>query len=214
MTRILIADDHAIVRSGLRQILLSEPDLNVAGEARNGIEALDLILREPWDVVVLDVGMPGRSGIDILREVRRERPHLPVLILSIHPEDQYAVRAIKAGASGYLTKDSAPEELVVAIRKVLRGGKYISDAVGERLVLALEDDAEVPLHEQLSDREYQVLTLIASGRTVGEVATMLSLSVKTVSTYRTRILDKMRMKTNAELTHYAIKNNLANTVTS
>ena len=208
MTRILIADDHAIVRSGLRQILINEHDLEVAGEAQNGAEVLDLIRREPWDVLVLDVGMPGRSGIGTLRDVKRERSDLPVLILSIYPEDQYAVRAIRAGASGYLTKDSAPDELVRAIRKVLRGGKYISEAVAERLILALDDAADLPPHELLSDREYQVLCLIASGKTVSEIASEISLSVKTVSTYRTRILEKMRMKTNAELTHYAIKNNL------
>jgi DNA-binding NarL/FixJ family response regulator len=208
MTRILIADDHAIVRSGLRQILINEQDLEVAGEARNGAEVFDLIRREPWDVLVLDVGMPGRSGIETLREVKRERPDLPVLILSIYPEDQYAVRAIKAGASGYLTKDSAPDELVKAIRKVLRGGKYISEAVADQLILALENDADLPPHDLLSEREYQVLCLIASGKTVSEIADQLSLSVKTISTYRARTLEKMRMKTNAELTHYAIKNNL------
>lgn len=207
MTKILIADDHAIVRSGLRQILINEPDLEVAGEAQNGAEVLDLIRRERWDVLVLDVGMPGRSGIETLREVKRERSALPVLILSIYPEDQYAVRAIRAGASGYLTKDSAPDELVRAIRKVLRGGKYVSETITARLFQALEDANLLP-HELLSDREYQVLCLIASGRTITEIAGDISLSVKTVSTYRVRLLEKMRMKTNAELTHYAIKNNL------
>jgi DNA-binding NarL/FixJ family response regulator len=208
MARILIADDHAIVRSGLRQIVMHEADLEVAGEAQNANEVFALLGREPWDVLVLDVGLPGRSGIEILREVKRRHPALPVLILSIHPEDQYAVRAIKAGAGGYLTKDSAPDQLVNAIRRVLRGGKFISDAVLGRLALAHHSLSDLPPHEILSNREHQVLCLIASGKTVSEIAEQLSLSVKTVSTYRSRILDKMQMKTNAELTHYAIKNHL------
>jgi DNA-binding NarL/FixJ family response regulator len=152
--------------------------------------------------------MPGRGGIDVLKELKHERPKLPALMLSVHPEDQYAVRALKAHASGYMTKDSAPEELVKAIRKILRGGKYISSTLAEKLAFDLETETEKPLHETLSDREHQVLLMIASGKTVSEIAKELSLSVKTIDTYRARILEKMKMKTNAELTHYAIKNKL------
>ncbi|MFN7949273.1 MAG: response regulator transcription factor [Blastocatellia bacterium] len=208
MIRILVADDHAIVRRGLKQIVMEEPDLEVAGEAQNSQEVLDLIRRQAWDVLVLDINMPGRGGIETLREIRRDHPGLPVLILSVAPENQYAVRAIRAGAAGYLSKDSIPEELVKAIRKVLRGGKYISDAVAEQLALAIDRESDRAPHELLSDREYQVLCLIASGKTISEIARELSLSVKTASTYRTRILDKMQMKTSAELTHYAIRNGL------
>ncbi|NOT61835.1 MAG: response regulator transcription factor [Acidobacteria bacterium] len=208
MAKIIIADDHAIVRSGLRQILSNEPDLEVAGEAQSGAEVLELIRKGSWDVLVLDIGLPGRSGVEVLRDVKRECPKLPVLILSVYPEDQYAVRAIKAGAAGYLNKDSAPDELVKAIRKVLRGGKYISEAVADRLIMALDEDADLPPHELLSDREYQVLCMIASGQTLSEIAEAIALSPKTISTYRARLLEKMRMNNNAELTHYAIKHNL------
>jgi DNA-binding NarL/FixJ family response regulator len=158
--------------------------------------------------VILDLSLPGGNGLDLLAEVRRRRPDLPVLILTIHSEEQYAIRALRAGAAGYLTKESAPEQLVEAVRKVVRGGKYVSPAVAERLAYNLGRDPDQPLHETLSDREYQVLRMVASGQTVSEVAEALALSVKTVSTYRTRILEKMGMKTNAELTHYAIKNRL------
>lgn len=208
MIRILVADDHAIVRRGLKQIVMEESDLEVAGEAQNSQEVLDLIRRQTWDVVVLDINMPGRGGIETLREIRRDHPGLPVLILSVAPEDQYAVRAIRAGAAGYLSKDSIPEELVTAIRKVLRGGRYISDAVAEQLAIALDRESDRAPHELLSDREYQVLCLIASGKTISEIARELALSVKTASTYRARILDKMQMKTSAELIRYAIRNGL------
>jgi DNA-binding NarL/FixJ family response regulator len=208
MIRILIADDHPIVRQGLKQILTEEPDVVVVGEAQNSQELLELVRKQDWDIVILDITMPGRGGIDVLKELKHERPKLPVLMLSVHPEDQYAVRALKAHASGYMTKDSAPEELVKAIRKILRGGKYISSTLAEKLAFDLETETEKPLHETLSDREHQVLLMIASGKTVSEIAKELSLSVKTIDTYRARILEKMKMKTNAELTHYAIKNKL------
>jgi DNA-binding NarL/FixJ family response regulator len=208
MLKILIADDHPIVRQGLKQILSEESDMGVFGEAQNSQEVLELVQKQDWDIVILDINMPGRGGIDVLKELKHERPKLPVLMLSVHPEDQYAVRALKAHASGYMTKDSAPEELVKAIRKILRGGKYISSTLAEKLAFDLETETEKPLHETLSDREHQVLLMIASGKTVSEIAEELSLSVKTIDTYRARILEKMKMRTNAELTYYAIKNKL------
>ncbi len=208
MIKILIADDHAIVRRGLKQILTETSDMIVAGEAHNGQELLEKTRSDKWDVVVLDISMPGRGGLDILKQLKSEQPKLPVLMLTIHPEDQYAVRVLRAGASGYLTKESAPDHLVEAIRKVARGGKYISPHLAERLAFNLESISERPLHEALSDREFQVLRLIASGKAVKEIGEELSLSVKTISTYRTRILEKMKMKNNAELTHYAIQQRL------
>ncbi|MCG3111831.1 MAG: response regulator transcription factor [Candidatus Manganitrophus sp.] len=208
MIKILIADDHAIVRRGLKQILTETADMVVAGEAHNGQELLEKMRSDQWDVIVLDISMPGRGGLDILKQLKSERPKLPVLMLTIHPEDQYAVRVLRAGASGYLTKESAPDHLVEAIRKVARGGKYISPHLAERLAFNLESISERPLHEALSDREFQVLRLIASGKTVKEIGEELSLSVKTISTYRTRILEKMKMKNNAEMTHYAIQQKL------
>jgi two-component system invasion response regulator UvrY len=208
MLKILIADDHAIVRQGLKQIVTETGDMTVAGEASNGQELLSKIKEGEYDVVVLDITMPVIDGMDVLRQLRSERPRLPVLMLSIHPEEQYALRALRAGASGYLTKESAPDELVVAIRKVSSGGKYISASLAEKLAFELEVGRDQALHETLSDREYQVLCLIASGKTVMEIAQELSLSEKTVSTYRSRILEKMNMKNNAELTYYAIKNQL------
>ncbi len=208
MLRILIADDHAIVRQGLKQIVTETQDMVVAGEASNGQELLNKLKEEDYDVVVLDITMPGRNGVDVLRQLRSERPQLPVLMLSIHPEEQYALRALKAGASGYLTKESAPDELVAAIRKVSQGGKYVSSSLAEKLAFELETGHEQAPHEALSDREYQVMCMIASGKTVMEIAQELSLSEKTISTYRSRILEKMKMKNNAELTYYAIKNQL------
>jgi DNA-binding NarL/FixJ family response regulator len=203
--RLLVADDHEIVRRGLRQIVAEAQDLTVAGEAATAEEVLLRVGERSWDAVILDLSLPGGNGLDLLAEVR---PDLPVLILTIHSEEQYAIRALRAGAAGYLTKESAPEQLVEAVRKVVRGGKYVSPAVAERLAYNLGRDPDRPLHETLSDREYEVLRMVASGQTVSEVAEALALSVKTVSTYRTRILEKMGMKTNAELTHYAIKNRL------
>ena len=208
MISIIIVDDHPIVRQGLKQILSEEPDMATFGEAQNSQEVLDLIRKQDWDAVVLDITMPGRGGLDILREIKHERPKLPVLMLSVHPEDQYAVRALKAGASGYLNKESAPEELVRAIRKILRGGKYISPTLAEKMAFNLEKETDRPAHEALSDREYQVMLMIASGKTTSAIAEEISLSIKTVSTYRSRILEKMKMKSNVDLTYYVIKNNL------
>jgi DNA-binding NarL/FixJ family response regulator len=178
------------------------------GDAQNAHELLELIAKERWDIVVLDLTMPGGNGLEALKQIKHDHPQLPVLILSMYPEDQYAVRTIRAGAAGYLNKESAPEELVQAIRKVLRGGEYISASVADELVLHARNEDDQPLHKHLSDREYQVLCLIAAGKEVKEISTELALSAKTISTYRTRLLDKMNMKTNAELTHYAIQNGL------
>ncbi len=208
MIKILIVDDHAIVREGLKQILAETPNIDVADEACNGREAFEKVWANEYDVVVLDISMPGASGLEVLKQLKGVRPKLPVLILSIHPEGQYAVRALRAGASGYLTKESAPDELIEAVRKVSRGGKYISGALAERLAFDLEAGAYKSLHESLSDREYQVLCMIASGKRVKDVGEELCLSVKTISTYRFRILEKMKMKNNAELTYYAIKHEL------
>lgn len=206
--RVLIADDHAIVRQGLRQILSDTPDLEVAGEADNGATAIQLARQQPWDVMLLDVSMPDRNGIEALKIIRKEFPRLPVLILSMYPEDQYAVRALKAGAAGYLTKQSAPEQLVHAIRQVASGKKYVSAALALELAEAISDDSERPPHERLSDREYQTLRLIASGKTLTQIGAELNLSVKTVSVYRARLLEKMKLKNNAELTHYGLKHGL------
>jgi two-component system invasion response regulator UvrY len=208
MIKVLIVDDHPIVRQGLKQILSEEPDMAVLGEAQNSQEVLELVHNQDWDIVVLDITMPGRGGLDVLKEVRHERPKLPVLMLSVHPEDQYAVRTLKAGAAGYMTKESAPEELVQAIRRIVHGGKYVSSMLAEKLAFHLEAETEKPLHDNLSDREYQVMLMIASGKRTGAVAEEMSLSVKTVSTYRARILEKMGMKGNADLTYYVFKNRL------
>ena len=206
--KILIADDHAIVRHGLKQILADEFKKSTFGEARNGQEVLDSIWKEPWDVVVLDITMPGRSGLEVLKEVKKAKPKLPVLVLSMHPEDQFAVRVLKSGASGYMTKESAPAELVGAVKKIMAGGRHISTSVAEIMATYLTLDSKRPPHEQLSNREFQVMRMIASGKTVSEIARMLSLSVRTISTYRARILEKTGMKTNAELTHYAFQHSL------
>jgi DNA-binding NarL/FixJ family response regulator len=209
MIRVLIADDHAIVRQGLRQILADTSDMEVGGEAANGFEALRKIRDEgPWDVLLLDVSMPGKNGIDTLKQIKDETPGLPVLVLSMYPEDQYGVRLLKAGAAGYLTKESAPEQLVSAIRVVSAGRKYISPGVAELLAEQLGRDIDQPLHALLSDREFEIMRLLASGMTPTDIAEQLKLSVKTVSTYRTRLLEKMQLKNNAELTYYAIKNGL------
>jgi len=208
MIKILIADDHAVVREGVRQILSDTPDITVVAEARDGQEAIDKVRSETLDVVVLDITMPGKSGIEALTEIKRDRPNLPVLILSVHSEEQYGPRILKAGASGYLPKDSLPDQLVLAIRKAVVGGKYISPILAEKLASELGSDAAKPLHETLSDREYQVLCMIGRGKTIKEIAEVLSLSDKTISTYRARILEKMNMKNNGELTHYAIRQGL------
>ncbi len=208
MTRVLIADDHAIFREGLRQILEDAADLEVVEEASRGQEVLDKIEKNEYDLILLDIAMPGLSGLDTLKLIKGRKPKMKVLVLSMYPEEQYAVRAIKAGASGYITKAGASEELLGAIRKVLSGGKYITSSVADKLFSDLEPEPGHPLHELLSDREYQILCLIASGKTVSEIADSLALSVKTVSTHRGHILEKMKMKSNAELTNYAIKQNL------
>lgn len=208
MIRILIADDHSIVREGLKQIVAESAEMVVEGEAVNGQQVLDLVQKGDYDLILLDIAMPGRGGIDTLKQLKIDKPEIPVLILSMHPEDQYAVRAIKAGASGYLTKESAPEELIGAIKKVARGGKYVSADLAEKLVEQLGKESEKLDHTILSDREYQVMIMIASGKTVTEIGDELSLSVKTISTNRGRALKKMGMKNNAEFTYYAIKQGL------
>lgn len=207
--KVLIADDHAIVREGLRQILADTRDIVVAGDAENGSDAVRLARRSDCDVLLLDISMPDRSGIEVLKQIKKESPKLAVLMLSMYREDQYAIRSLKAGASGYLNKQSAPAELVDAIRQVAAGRKYISPALAQELARQVGDETrDVPLHETLSDREYQTLIMIASGKTVSDIAGELALSVKTVSMYRSRLLQKMKMRHNAELTHYAIKNHL------
>lgn len=208
MIKLLIADDHAIFREGLKHILEEHPDIIVADEAGNGQEVLDYVWKNEYDMILLDIGMPGMPALEVLKQVKNEKPRLPVLVLSMYPEDQYAVRFIRAGASGYLTKESAPEELITAIRKITAGRKYITSSVAEKLADEVEPDAEKPAHHTLSDREFEVFRLIASGKTVKQIADDLFLSMKTISTYRSRILEKMKMKTNAELMHYALKHHM------
>jgi DNA-binding NarL/FixJ family response regulator len=205
---VLIADDHAIVRQGLKQILSETEDLLVAGEADDGVEALQLARGGDWDVFLLDVSMPNRNGIDTLKQLKKEFPKRPVLILSMHPEEQYAVRALKAGASGYLTKQSAPEQLVTAIRQVAGGKKYVSPTVAMQLADAIAGDAEQPAHEVLSDREYEVLKLIAAGKTLTQIADELNLAVATISTFRARILTKLGLSSTAELIRYGLEHGL------
>ncbi len=208
MIRILIADDHSIVRRGLREILLEEfPDAEIVGVS-DGIQLLREARASSWNIIISDISMPGRNGLETLKQLKEFYPKVPVLILSMHPEDQYAIRALRAGASGYLTKESASEELVNAVRKILSGKRYITADVAEKLAENLDFDSTKSLHEMLSDREFDVLKMIASGKTVTEIADKFSLSITTVSTYRARILFKTKMKTNAELTHYAIQNSL------
>ena len=209
MIRILIADDHAILRRGLKEILVRDLDSVTWGEAENGGQVLDQIQNHDWDLLILDITMPGRGGLDVLKNLKVMRPRLPVLVLTMHPEDQYGKRVLKAGASGYMNKESAPEELMKAVRKLLGGGRYVSPALAETLASDLSQDTERPAHETLSDREFEVLRKIASGKTVGQIAEELHLSVTTVSTYRARILEKMNMSTTAELMHYALRNHLA-----
>lgn len=208
MKRVLIADDHELVRRGIRSLLDEHPDLEVAGEAATAPEVLEKVRGEDWDVLVLDLGMPGGEGIETLRRVRSAAPDLPVVILSVHPEDQLAKRLLGAGAAGYVQKEAASEELVVAVRRALRGGRYVSPELASKLAADLEGDGEALPHERLSEREFQVLRLLAEGRSVGGIADELSLSVKTVSTYKTRLLDKLEMETAAAAIRYAVEHDL------
>jgi two-component system invasion response regulator UvrY len=209
MIRVFISDDHPVVRKGIRQIVSEMPDIVVVGEATTGRETLDLVGHViPCDLILLDLSLPDRDGLDVLKALRREHPSIRVLVLTMHSEDQFAVRALKAGAAGYLTKDGAPAELIGAIRKIVGGGRHVNARLAERLVAHLGPDAERPAHERLSDREYQVLRMIAAGKTTRQISAELALSMKTVSTYRARLLDKMRMKSAAELAAYAVRHRL------
>ena len=208
MRKVLIVDDHAVVRDGVKRILLEQLGKLGFGEASTYQEALDLAQKESWDAVVLDISLGGRNGLEVLKELKQIRPRLPVLILTMHSEEQYARRAFKAGAEGYISKDSARAELGQAVKKVIQGGRYVSATLAEKLVLEMGRSSDAPRHETLSDREFEVLCLIASGKTGGEIAELLCLSDKTISTYRARILEKMNLSTNADLTRYAITNGL------
>ncbi|MDI6767300.1 MAG: response regulator transcription factor [Bacteroidota bacterium] len=208
MKRILIIDDHAVVRGGLKQILLDEFPNTKFGEANNSGEALEFLNKEDWDVVILDISLPGRSGLDILKDTKQAKPKLPILVYSMHSEEEFAIRALKSGASGYMSKSELPDQLVKAIHQLLTGRKYISSSLAERLAVEIEKPSEKPLHEILSNREHQVMLMIASGNSPTQIAEELSLSIKTISSYRARILDKMRMKTNAEIIRYSIENKL------
>lgn len=209
MIRVLIADDHAIVRRGLKEILLRDLEGVFCGEAGDAQQVLVQVQNSEWNLLMLDITMPGRSGLDLLRDLKAMRPKLPVLVLSMHPEDQYGKRVLKSGASGYMNKESAPEELIRAIRKVIAGGRYVSPTLAEQLAADLNIDDDRPVHERLSSREFEVLRMIASGKTLGQIAGQLHLSVPTVSTYRARILDKMNLTTTAELMHYGLSHRLA-----
>jgi DNA-binding NarL/FixJ family response regulator len=208
MIKIFIADDHALIREGFKRILNMEKDIKVIGEGNNAFETISYVEKNDFDVLILDINLPDKNGLDVLKEVKIIKPELYVLILSMHPEERFAMRAIKAGASGYITKESAPDELVKAIRKVNGGGRYISTNLAEKMVFDMQSKMDKPIHEILSDREFQVLRFIASGKTMGEIAIELNLAVTTISTYRARILEKLNLKTNAELIHYTITNNL------
>jgi len=208
MLRILIADDHAIIRKGLKQILLEEYPSAIIEEVNDAEGVIKKTISHEWDIIICDLSMPGRSGLDVVQQVKQNFPKLPVLILSIHPEEQYAIRVLRAGAAGYLSKDAATEELVKAVQRVLQGRKYVSSAIAEKMAAELDQDTSRPPHEVLSDREFDVFKMIASGKTVSEIAEQLTLSITTVSTYRARILVKMNMKTNAELTRYGLENKL------
>lgn len=208
MKKILLIDDHAVVRDGVKKMLDQQHNSISFGEAGSVAEAIKLVHRQNWDLGILDLSLGDRSGLDVLKELKHIRRRMPILVLTMHSEEQYARRAFKAGASGYITKDSTGEELIKAVNKVMSGGRYVSPSLAERLIVGLGSDLDRPLHESLSDREFEVMCLIASGKTVGEIAELLSLSDRTISTYRARILEKMVMRTNAELTHYAIQNKI------
>ncbi len=207
--KVLLADDHAIIRDGLRQILADTDDLVVAGEAANGLDVLQKVREQDWDVLVLDISMPGRNGLDLIRMAKEECPELPILVLSMHQEEQYAVRALKAGAQGYITKESDSELLVAAIRRVAKGGVHISDKVAELMVRGIRPSDKPQPHNLLSDREYQIFNMLVMGRTLTEIAAELSLSVKTISTHKTHILQKMNLSSAAELIRYAVAHDLA-----
>jgi DNA-binding NarL/FixJ family response regulator len=210
MIKVLIADDHAIVREGLKQILVDIPDMEVFGEASSGDEALKFIRKKGWNVMLLDIAMPGKNILELIKLAKHQSPNLPLLILSMYPEDQYAIRMLRAGADGYLTKESAPDQLVAAIRKVAKGGKYISPAMTEKLIAELNPNQERPLHATLTDREFQVFHGICSGESMTDLARQMTLSIKTISTYRTRLMKKMNMSKNSEIIYYAFKNDLIN----
>jgi two-component system invasion response regulator UvrY len=208
MTRALIVDDHTLTRAGLRRILSDTAQPIIVGEAANGAEAVELVMSQQWDIVMLDISLPDRSGLEILKVIKKARPALPVLVLSMYPVDQYALRVLRAGGAGYLTKESAPEQLLEAVRRVISGMRYITPEVAECIAQDWNRNPVQSVHETLSDREFEVMRLIASGKSVGDIAKDLSLSVKTVSTYRSRVLQKLHLRHNAELTHYAVINNL------
>jgi two-component system, NarL family, invasion response regulator UvrY len=208
MIKVLVADDHAIVRAGLKQFVSDTNDITVVDEATNGDEALSKALNNDYDVVLLDITMPGKSGLDVLKQLKSQKPEVKVLVLTIHPEDEYAMRVLKAGASGYLTKESAPQELILAIRKVASGSRYVSSAFAEQLLFNFGTHTEKALYQSLSDREYQIMGLIVSGKRLNDIANELNLSIKTVSSYRSRILQKLQLKSNAELVRYAMDNRL------
>ncbi len=205
MIKVFLVDDHKIVRDGLKQILAETKDIDVVDEAGDGLETMRKVRQNDYDVVLLDIALPDTDGLHLLKTLKQEYPNLFVLMLSMYPEEQYAIRTLKAGASGYLTKDSASEELILAIRKVAQGGKYVTFSLAEKLAFHLDEELETPSHQTLSDREYQVMRMIALGKSVGDIAEELSLSVKTVSTYRTRILEKMSLSNNAEIIRYAVQ---------
>jgi DNA-binding NarL/FixJ family response regulator len=208
MIRVIIADDHAIVRQGLKQILSETSNISVTGEAETGLQAIKIVRETTFDVMLLDISLPDKSGIEVLKQIKKEQPKLTVLMLSMHTEHEFAVRALKAGASGYLNKQSAPSQLVTAIRQVATGKKYISAALAQELANTLDQDRDKPLHEILSDREFQTLCLIAAGKTPSDISTELCLSPKTISVYRSRLLEKLKLANNSELTRYAIRNHL------
>ena len=208
MIKVLIADDHALIRKGLKQLLDDTDDMRVTGEAENGMQAIRMVEESAYDVVLLDISMPDKHGVDVLKQLKINQPQLPVLMLSMHPEEQYALRSMKAGAAGYLNKQSAPLQLVTAIRQVASGKKYISTELAEQLANGLSQGYQELLHQTLSNREYQTLCLMASGKKLSEMAEIMTLSPKTVSVYRSRLLEKMKLKNNAEAIHYAISNHL------
>lgn len=208
MIKVLIADDHPVVRQGLRQILSERPETFIVGEAESCLEAVRQVRNGQWDVVLLDISMPGKSGLDALKQIKNEKPQTQVLIFTIHPEEHYGMRALKAGAAGYLTKVCGPDTLTAAILRVAQGGKYITQSLAEKLASALDSDFDRPPHEVLTDREFQIFNLLAAGKTVSEIAAVLALSVKTISTHRTKILAKMNLRNNAELMHYFMRNGL------